>query len=163
MKCVQAAACSEWDVCRDYGSASLNPCPIRGNPDRTIIGNGTTLPSANCACTGAGQCASVNAANFSTNATGQATLSGRLSQYPFAGLTNQTCFTSSSAGSASDTYRVGITSLLHVCKVLPHDRTGLCCCMQHTIHSSCARLTQVQLVKSGTCLSNFALLHMMVI
>ncbi len=72
------------------------------------ITNGTTLPATNCVCTGAGQCAAVNAANFSTDATGQgsATLNGILSALPFGGLTNQTCFNATSLGTATDTYRV---------------------------------------------------------
>ena len=72
------------------------------------ITNGSTLPVTNCACTGAGQCAAVNAANFSTDATGQgsATLNGTLSALPFGGLTNQTCFNATSLGTATDTYRV---------------------------------------------------------
>jgi len=50
----------------------------------------------------------VNAANFSTDATGQgsATLNGTLSALPFGGLTNQTCFNATSLGTATDTYRV---------------------------------------------------------
>ncbi|DBA74582.1 TPA: hypothetical protein ACH3X2_009454 [Trebouxia sp. C0005] len=97
-----------YSIYRDYGSATISPCAISGDPPVATITNGSTLPVTNCACTGAGQCAAVNAANFSTDATGQgsATLNGTLSALPFGGLTNQTCFNATSLGTATDTYRV---------------------------------------------------------
>ncbi|DBB14474.1 TPA: hypothetical protein ACH3X3_004761 [Trebouxia sp. C0006] len=97
-----------YSIYRDYGSATISPCAISGDPPVATITNGSTLPAANCACTGAGQCAAVSSANFSTDATGQgsATLNGTLSALPFGGLTNQTCFNATSLGTATDTYRV---------------------------------------------------------
>ena len=103
--------------CRDYGSATLNPCAITGNPDPSVIIAGGTLPPTNCACTPT-QCAAVNTANFTTSFApsgdqGNSTVSGSLSPYPFTGMTNQTCFTTNNSGlgTASDTYRVGLQYL----------------------------------------------------
>ncbi|KAL0035306.1 hypothetical protein WJX77_000193 [Trebouxia sp. C0004] len=97
-----------YSIYRDYGSATISPCAISGDPPVPTVATGTALPATNCACTGSGQCTAVNAANLSTDATGQgsATLSGTLSALPFGGLTNQTCFNATSLGTATDTYRV---------------------------------------------------------
>ena len=94
--------------CRDYGSATISPCAITGDPPVSTIETGGTLSSTYCACTGSGQCAAVNAANFSTDSTGQASavVKGPPGAQPFSNLTNQTCFGAGSLGTATDTYRV---------------------------------------------------------
>lgn len=93
---------------RDYGSASQSPCAISGNPPVSNITAGATLSSVYCKCTGANQCAAVNASSFTTNATGlgSATLSGALSALPFSNIKNETCFKKGALESATDTYRV---------------------------------------------------------
>ena len=107
------------------------------------ITNGSTLPAANCACTGAGQCAAVSSANFSTDATGQgsATLNGTLSALPFGGLTNQTCFNATSLGTATDSYRVR-TWLID--RQIAIDRQLMCVCV-------CVRERDIQRLTMLSC------------